>query len=289
MSIVEKALKKMQEGAPPARSVESPRPFGKIVECPAQESVHATTRVLAINQSSLRATGLMPPEHQERQLAQQYRQIKRPLIANAIGRNVARLDHGQLIMVASAMPGEGKTFTSINLALSMAREKDMRVLLIDADLPKPHLSRLFGVASERGLLDTLVDASINPESLIFPTDIPGLSFMAAGSRSDNTTELLASVRMREVANVLTRNDPYRVVIFDSAPLLLATESQALAGTVGQVVVVVRAASTSHEVVLDALSHLADHPAVSLVLNQSREAAAGYYYYGYGDADQTSNA
>lgn len=290
MSLVEKALKKMQEAAQPASPSKpvrvEPRPVGKVVERP----VHPSGRIVTINQSALRATELLPPEHQERQIAQQYRQIKRPLIANAIGRDGPRLERGQLIMLSSAMSGDGKTFNSINLALSIAREKDLRVVLVDADLPKPHLSRLFGVESQPGLVDAIVDANVDPESLIFPTDIPSLSFMSAGQRADNTTELLSSERMQQVAGMLAANDPHRIVIFDSSPLLMATESQALARVVGQIVVVVRARVTSHEMVLDALSHLADHPAVSLVLNQSAEAAnAGYYYHGYGDSDPPRNA
>src|SRR5690606_4713039 len=113
-------------------------------------------------------------------LADQYRHIKRPLISNATGRGGERLERGQLIMMASAMPGEGKTFTSINLALSMALEKDLSVLLVDADVAKPHISRTFGVEQEPGLLDILKDESSRVESVILPTDVPNLCILPAG-------------------------------------------------------------------------------------------------------------
>src|SRR5690606_13997121 len=106
---------------------------------------------------ALRAAGLLPPEHQEREIADQFRQIKRPLVDNVIKRADAGRADAHLIMVASALAGEGKTFTSLNLALSMSLEKDIRVLLVDADVPKPHVSRLFGIAKEPGLVDALAD------------------------------------------------------------------------------------------------------------------------------------
>ena len=241
-------------------------------------------RVVKIDRQSLRSQGLLPPEHQERALSDQYRQIKRPLIANAIGRGGAeRLPRGQLIMVASAMPGEGKTFTSVNLALSLALEKDLSVLLIDADAPKPHLDRAFGVAGEPGLLDLLRDESLDPEALIIPTDVPTLAMLPIGNSSETTTELLASHRMEEIMRQLAGNDPMRIVIIDSPPLLLTSESRVLGEAAGQVVLVVRASHTSQQAVLDAISHLGEGKSIGLLLNQSTDVAPAGYYYGYGDS------
>jgi exopolysaccharide/PEP-CTERM locus tyrosine autokinase len=186
-------------------------------------------------------------------------------------------------MMASAMPGEGKTFTSINLAFSMALERDVSVLLVDADVAKPHISKLFGLDSEPGLLDLLQDDSIAAESLILPTNVPRLSVLPAGRHSNEATELLASARMKEIMDEVARYDASRITLLDSPPLLLTTESQALAQIAGQIVVVVRAGITPQGVLQDALSYFAEDKSVSLILNQSVEtAAAGYYYYGYGD-------
>src|SRR5207237_564358 len=136
----------------------------------------APARTILINHDALRIAGLVPPSHQERELARQFRHIKRPLINNALGRGVPRLAHGNLIMVASAVPGEGKTFTSLNLAFSMRLEEDMSVLLVDGDVVNPRLSRILGVENEPGLLEVVRD-NVPLGSAIHATDVPGLSFL----------------------------------------------------------------------------------------------------------------
>ena len=288
MSLVEKALRKLQESAPantgrPPAEVASKGSEPAVRRAPPVAEPPVPERIVPVRVASLRAAGLLPPADEERRLAQQYRQIKRPLIMNAMGRGKARLPNGHLIMVASAMPGEGKTFTALNLALSMSIEKDVHVLLVDADVAKPHISTLLGVADAPGLLDALRDQHLDVETLISPTDVPNLSILPAGTRSQQATELLASARMEEVMRALGQRDERRIALFDSPPLLLTTESQALAQVAGQVVVVVRAGVTSQQTLLDGLSHLGEHPAVSLVLNQdSLTANAGSYYGGYGD-------
>jgi protein-tyrosine kinase len=297
MSLVERALKKMQQSAKDGAVLRSPvdlpknAVFGTVVTAPqlrgtakgeAVRPVKIPERIIEIDQVALRTAGLLPPEHQERQIAQQYRQIKRPLIANAFGLGDAeRIPGGHVIMMASAMPGEGKTFTSINLAFSMALERDISVLLVDADVAKPHISRLFGLDAEPGLLDLLQDESISVESLILPTNVPRLSVLPAGRRSNEATELLASARMKDVMVEIARNDPTRITLLDSPPLLLTTESQALAQVAGQIVVVVRAGMTPQSVVTDALSYLGEQKFTALILNQSVETTSSGYYYGYG--------
>lgn len=288
MSVVEKTLRKLQdakqrrveEGVPepaPAGSGSDAHPTARPV--PGGEQ----TPPIVLDRAALRATGLLPPVEEERRLSSQYRKIKRPLIAGAIGRGAERLPKGYLIMLASAMPGEGKTFTAINLALSIANEKDLRVLLVDADVAKPHLSRLLGLEGERGLLDLLRDPQLDAESVIRKTDVPTLSFLPAGKSSSDATELLASKRMEQVAALLGQRDDHRIVLFDTPPLMQTTESSVLMQVAGQVLVVVRAESTPQPVLLDALESLQDHPAVSLLLNQSmRSQTSAYYYYGYGE-------
>jgi exopolysaccharide/PEP-CTERM locus tyrosine autokinase len=289
MSIVERALQKVRQSA----GVAAPSPvFGRIVEnARVDAQLHAKppvpSRIITLNQAALRAAGLLPPAHQERQIANQYRQIKRPLVDNAVGRaGTPALPAGQIIMLASAMSGEGKTFTAINLAFSMAREKDVRVLLVDADVIKPQISKMFGIDEERGLLDALVDHDLDIESLILATDVPNLSVLPAGPPSDQATELFSSARMVALLRELTRHDPSRLILFDSSPLLLTTESRALAQIVGQIVVVVRADHTQQDVLLDALSYLPEGAHTSLVLNQSVvKGEAAYYYYGYGTPER----
>ncbi len=182
-------------------------------------------------------------------------------------------------MMASALSGEGKTFTSINLAFSIAREPDVQVLLVDADVAKPHISGLFGVADQPGLLDIVKDKSITLESAVLPTDVAEPLHPAGGPPLESATELLASARMQEITAYLERV-PNCIVVFDSPPLLLTTESQVLANAVGQIALVVRAGKTSQRTVLDALSHLGNGRTVSLILNQAVGVSGDRYYYGY---------
>jgi protein-tyrosine kinase len=277
MSVIENAIKRLQASrgvtAPAARERRAAayRPEG------APEGA-AGVRTLPLDLDALREAGLLPPAHQERELAQQFRQIKRPLINNALGRGVTPLPDGNLVMIASAVPGEGKTFTSLNLALSMRLEEDVTVLLVDGDVVNPRLSQILGADDSRGLLDVIKDPSIALASAILPTSVPGLSFLPAGHQEPNATELLASARMSEVVAQLARQDPTRLVLFDSAPLLLTTESHALTQIAGQIVMVVRADQTPQHVVLEALETLAESKSVSLILNQSmKQPHAGYYY------------
>jgi len=277
MSIIERALQRVR---PELSDSGARRAFGKVIETAASHTTPG--RVISIDQDALRAAGLLAPKHQEREIARQYRQIKRPLIAAAIGKGPDSGANRRLVMVASALPGEGKTFMAINLAFSMAMEKDLHVVLVDGDVAKPQISKMFGVDAERGLLDAVIDPAIELERLILPTDVPNLFLLPAGTRSDRATELLASERMVEAMNWLLRKHERRIFVFDSPPLLVTSEAPALAEVAGQIVVVVRAEYTEQHVLMDALSRLPEGCSPSLVLNQStRKSATGYYYYGYG--------
>jgi exopolysaccharide/PEP-CTERM locus tyrosine autokinase len=285
MSVIENAIKRLQASrgataATPAPADAAPAAHPREDRTPETVSA-APPRTIAVSEDALRAAGLLPPPHQERELAQQFRQIKRPIINRALGRGVETLPQGNLVMVASAVPGEGKTFISLNLALSMRLEEDVTVLLVDGDVVNPRMSQVLGADNERGLLDIIKDPTISMGSLILPTDVPGLSFLPAGRPDDKATELLASARMQQVVTQLAAQDPARLVLFDSAPLLLTTESHALAQLAGQILIVVRAGQTPHHVVLEAIDTLAEDKSVSLVLNQSMRQPRTGYYYQYG--------
>jgi exopolysaccharide/PEP-CTERM locus tyrosine autokinase len=296
MSVIENALKRLQGQRPAtgeapgaADAASEATGYGLVAAAgaarrrEAQGNGATPPQAVAIDQDVLRAAGMLPPAHQEHELAQQYRRIKRPLINNALGRGVAPLAHGNLIMITSAVPGEGKTFMALNLALSMRLEEDVTVLLVDGDVVNPRLTQILGLENQPGLLDSVRDPRVSASAAILPTDVPGLSFLPAGRQDANATELVASARMHEVVSKLGSDDPARLVLFDSAPLLVTTEAQALVHFAGQVVVVVRSDHTPQQVVFDALETLADDKPVSLVLNQTmRHSHAGYYYeYGTG--------
>jgi protein-tyrosine kinase len=300
MSLVEQALKKVQQArVRPAGVLESAEAEPAALEGRAGSpgaggQISGETappeRILTMDRKMLRLSGLLPPEEQERQIAHEYRQIKRPLIDNAFGRGRPAVESGRLVMVASAMPGDGKTFTSINLALSIAREKDVSVLLVDADVAKPHISRLLGVEHEKGLLDALRDPSIQIEDLILATDARGMSFLPAGAPAENATELLASDRMQQVMRRIVALNPNRMVLFDSPPLLVTSESRVVATIAGQVVLVVCAERTPQKAVFASLDILGQGKSVGIVLNQGGESSGsyGYGYYGQGsEADPSA--
>jgi exopolysaccharide/PEP-CTERM locus tyrosine autokinase len=295
MSLVERALKKMQQSRASATAVDKAvvpapgAPRDPPAATAAPEASRKSSRIVNVDREALRAAELLPAPAEERRLAHEYRQIKRPLIANAFGRGVPRLPRGQVMLVASALPGDGKTFTSFNLALSLALEKDVSVLLIDADVAKPHVSRIFGVVEEPGLLDVIRDQSIDVESTVMRTSIEGLEIMPAGRGSENATELLASSRMEAIVAQLVAHNPNRIVLLDSPPLLLTSESRVLCSVAGQAVLVVSADSTPRQAVFDAITLMGEGRFIGLVLNQcSVSHQAGYYNY-YGQRENSGEA
>ncbi len=215
----------------------------------------------------------------------EYRRIKRPLLSNAIGRSSSLVDRGNLIMVTSSMPGEGKSYTATNLALSIAREKDVTVLLIDCDVARRGVSRLLGIEDRPGLVDLVDNEELTVADVLLTTDIPNFRVLAAGSHYDYVTELLASNRMASLVEEIATRYPDRIIIFDSPPLLATPETQVLATLVGQIVFVIETGKTPQAVVMDALEQLPEDKAIGIVLNKN-EGASGKsgYYYGYYGAD-----
>jgi len=229
----------------------------------------------------LRAREMLVPGAALRQLADEYRQIKRPLLNNAFGRGAAQLARGNLIMVSSAVPGEGKTYTATNLALAMAQERDHTVLLVDCDVVKQDLSRMFGLDDQPGLIDVLDDERLDLAATLVRTDIPDLVVLPAGQPHDYATELLASERMRGLVEEMASRYPDRVILFDAPPLLGPPHAQVLAALVGQIALVVAADETPQPLVEEALETLGEDKAVGLILNKARGAARRYPYHGYG--------
>jgi receptor protein-tyrosine kinase len=243
-------------------------------------------RAITLDFDALRRVGLLPPEHQQRELSHQYRTLKRPLIKHiqdVVAGAATATGSPRSVMVTSALPGEGKTFTSMNLAMSLALEKDYSVILVDGDAPKPHISHTLGLGSEAGLFDVLSDPSRPIESVVLPTSIKGLSVLPVGHRSDTATELLASARTRQVIAELEALDPRVIVLVDSPPILLTSEARVLASLFGQVLLVVSAGRTPQQAVAHSLEIIGEGPRVGLVLNQAIHdtETGGYYGYGYG--------
>ena len=234
---------------------------------------------VTIDLASLEAAGHLVPGRERTQLGEEFRHVKRPLLTTA--REAGPASRRQsLIMVTSALSGEGKTFCAINLAMSIAAEIDTSVLLVDADVVRPNLLSRLGVPPMRGLLDLLVDPGLELAQVIAATSVPKLSVLSAGTPNARSTELLASEAMERVLTTLAENDGERIVIFDAPPLLLTSEAQVLAARVGQVVMVVEASATPREAVAQAFAQLEACPVVMPLLNKAHRSAMPLGY-GYG--------
>jgi len=281
MSVIEKALEKArQRGRKP---IEMTRPVsipGAAVAAPGASltAVRGTpSRRMSVNMERLRAQGMIPPTDAQRRLAAQMRVIKFRLLQAAVGGSSAR---DRVIMVTSALSGDGKTFNCISLALSLATERDFHVLLVDGDMPKPNLGQLFGVEGP-GLLDLAREPSLDPEQLIVGTDLPGLDLLPAGRSGVDAAEILSSNGMRDVIARLSAV-PDRIVLLDSPPLLQTSEAAVLSQHAGQVLMVVRDTVTPQRALQDALVSLGERKGISLLLNGVTDSKLEEYYYGYGN-------
>ena len=216
----------------------------------------------------------------------EYRRIKRPLLSNAFGKSSSLVERGNLILVTSSIPGEGKTHTAVNLALSIAQERDHTVLLVDCDVTRKGVSHMMGLADRPGLVDVLEDASITIGDTMLRTDINQLTLLTAGKHHEYVTELLASQRMSRLVEEIASRYSDRVIIFDGPPLLPTPQTQVLAGLVGQVVFVIEAGKTPQAIVEEAIEMIPEETATGLVMNKSEGASErGSYYYGYYGSDR----
>ena len=232
------------------------------------------------------ANMLVPGSHLGPDFSDEYRRIKRPLLANAFGKTASLVDRGNLILVTSSIPGEGKTHTAVNLALSIAQERDHTVLLVDCDVNKQGTSRMFGLASRPGLVDLLESDRFTLGDALLRTDVPELTMLCAGKQHEYVTELLASQRMFSLVEEMVSRYDDRVIIFDGPPLLPTPQTHVLATLVGQIVFVIESGKTPQAVVEEAMELLPDDKATGLVLNKReiRSGRSGNYYGYYGPSD-----
>ena len=325
MSIVERAMQKAQLKAQEQAAHESvapvPPPVEPVAEAPSRPAspafVESSRRVEApaaepdrahgvdlasltardlkplvfINIDQLRLEGRLPADQMARQVDEEMRRIKWPLLAAVAGRGGANPARNNIVQVTSALPAEGKTFTSLNLALSIARDRDMRVILVDGDVARPGLTPTLGLTDYRGLNDVLDDQEMDVSDVTYQTSVPGLFFVPAGKWHDQSPEFFAGARMQQVLEALSRRAGQGIVIFDSPPLLATNEAQVASRYAGQVLLVVRADHTEQRAVLDAISLIDKPTPVCAVLNRVEASALskyyGQYYYGYGYGDGRS--
>lgn len=266
-------------------------PVAPIISQDFSKKTTSVSRKVVLDLDAIAAAGIVSPNAPRSQIADQYRVIKRPLITNAMGRGASTIGNGNLIMVTSALAGEGKSFSAINLAMSIATELDNTVMLVDADVARPSVLRMLGLPASPGLLDLLVGDVDDLSSVLLKTNIDKLTLLPSGTPHLRATELLASDAMSQLIKNIANRYSDRIIIFDSPPLLLTTESRVLATHMGQIVMVVHAEKTLQADVQHALSSIEACPVKLMVLNQARSGSqggyGGYGGYGYGYGQQSA--
>ena len=238
------------------------------------------SRKVELDLLRLEELGLVTPDHLDSWTAHELRVLKRPILRNVKEQTTKPIANANRVMVTSALPGEGKTFTAANLALSIAMELEDRVLLVDGDVAHPRLLELLGVRESPGLLDLLSRPDAALEDAVLQTNLDRLMLLPAGSHQRRATELLASDRMAHLMDRLAMRLPGHIIIFDSPPLLPTTEARVLATYAGQIVMVVAADSTSRQAVEEALATIERCECVMMMLNKA-DSSGGASSYGYG--------
>ncbi len=279
MNSIEKAIERLMKQSARGNPATVGKPVARAVE-PTDIALNSKNdRCIKFDFSMLEKIGYMTPHDTNNSLAEEFRLIKRPLLRNIAGRGADDIEHANLIMLTSSLPNEGKTFMTLNLALSMVAEKDNTVLLIDSDVVNPSLSRMLGLESKPGLTEILNDPNVNVEDVMYDTDIPNLRFIPAGNLDAYSTELLASEKMRLLTRELSERYQDRIILFDSPPLLVASQAAVLSHLIGQIMIVVEAGKTPQNLVTEALNMLDENDVIGIVLNKNRSSSLSGYYYG----------
>lgn len=234
-----------------------------------------TGPIQPIDRIALAEAGLLQPDGPVTAMSEEFRLLKRDLLAQLQDNK-----RGNRILVCSPHSGDGKSFCAINLALSLAAEKDREILLIDADFGKPGIPAALGLDAGPGLMDALADPMVAIEDCVIRTDIPSLSILPAGQRSNADTEFLSSARTEQLLARLTEGRPDRILVFDSPPLLAASPAAVLASHVAIALLVVRADKTSEAAVRDAIGLLKGGAQVQLLLNAVRFTGGGRRFGSY---------
>jgi receptor protein-tyrosine kinase len=302
MNIIEQATRRLEElrragiqvpdaSTSGAAVLDAPAALREAALAPAQiavpahapEPVHVdrssgkVSREVAIDLDHLAAQGYLTPVLSDRVLAEQIRIIKQALLKNvedAAARGLRR----NLVLVTSATAGEGKTFFSMNLAMSLAMEVDLHALLVDADVLRPSVLDRYGIEPGPGLLDLASRPELDVSDVLLRTNVPKLTLLPAGKENRNSPELLSSGAIDRLLTELSERYADRLVIFDAPPILVSSGTRHLAQRVGQVVMVVQADSADSRAVSQAFDALDACPLVSTVLNRSSLPDPGAYGY-----------
>ena len=235
------------------------------------------------NFGQFRSWKIITPDNASSPTANEFRAIKRKLLPMT---REAESDANTLnrIMITSALPDEGKTFVAVNLAMSLSSERNLQVLLIDADVVRPSVPQFFTGATESGLTDLLTGRCSSIRDIVRPcADVPNLSVIFSGKHEDNSPELFASDKMEKLCQELSAENPNRILIFDAPPALAAAEPTALAIHMHHVLMVAAADQPSRTEIEEAISRVSACPRMQLIFNKSplwRQTANSKYSYYY---------
>ena len=219
--------------------------------------------------SALAKAGLVEAGAGRQKVAEEFRLVQAQLVRAAFPPEGGDPGFSNLLMVTSARPGEGKTFTALNLASGLARQGDRAVLLLDADGKRGSLTDMLGLAERPGLLDLALTPAEDPTTLIHPTDLAMMSFLPIGGQRSERTDILASEQMARSLRAIGRRFPDRLIVIDLSPCLSASDPAALAPYVGQILFVVEAERTQREEVEASLDLIQTCPSITLLLNKIR--------------------
>ena len=277
------ALASATAAAPSAHAHAAPFPQQQQQQHTGRAPSKHSARKVDLDLARMRDAGMVTAASGRTSLLEDFRVIKRPLLKRAFSEASMPGRPNNLIMVTSSLPGEGKTYCAINLAMSIAMELDHTVLLVDADVARPSVLRTLGLPAQRGLMDILIDDKLDLSDVMLRTNVDTLSILPAGTSTPRATELLASSTMSNMVNEIANRYPDRVVIFDSPPLLLTSESRVLASHMGQIVMVVEAQTTTQHAVKESLRQLEGCSNVNLIYNKARDIPGieETYDYHYG--------
>jgi protein-tyrosine kinase len=239
-----------------------------------------TENIVDLDFDKLNKIGILTPVTVNITLSEQLRRIKMPILANAFGGSRLEINNRNMVMVTSSVQNEGKSFTSLNLAMSIAKEFNHTVLYIDADVTQRSMDKLLNLGVRPGLVDILLDGECELKDLLLKTNVPRLTLLPSGRPYDKVTELWSSHRMGELMNELSQRYNDRLIVFDTPPLLQDSSASMLASLVGQILIVVEAEKTPRHVVEEAVSLLGGSQYNGLILNKSNQRESvdyGYYY------------
>jgi receptor protein-tyrosine kinase len=300
LNLIQRAMAKAPSAeafAPPRREpvaetvletpvAKAPQPAEPVRDArPVNGAAAAAPNTVHLNMDRLREGRMVTPDNRASVTYNEFRAIKRKLLpmtrdpeTHATTKNI--------VMITSALAGEGKTYTAMNLAICLASERNLDVILVDGDVVRSSIAQYFQGAPAEGLLDILIGRRQNVDEVLTRcVEVPNLHILFSGRRDDSSPELLASQRMAEVCSALSRRFRECVVVIDAPPVLATAEPSALAMHVHHLLMVVAAGQSARHHIEEALAGVVACPSINLIFNKSPEwqRPTPYpYYYSYGE-------